>query len=226
MNAAVDRRVVVNPRQARELLIAVTYVGRTRGPMLAAMFACMYFAGLRPGEALGLREQDCVLPAEGWGLITLVESRPQTKRRYTDTGRSYDVRGLKHRDDDETRPVPIPPELVAILCDHIKSFDTAPDGRLFYTRGGGTVAVSAYCEVWRQARALALTPEQVASPLAGFPYDLRHAALSLWLNAGVHTPEVAERAGHTVAMLLKTYAKCIDGQREVANQRIEEALSS
>lgn len=47
-NNVVDRRVVVNPDQARELLTAATYIGRTRGPMLTPMFACMYFAGLRP----------------------------------------------------------------------------------------------------------------------------------------------------------------------------------
>jgi len=35
----------------------------------------------------------------------------------------------------------------------------------------------------------------VASALAGRPYDLRHAAVSLWLNAGVPATEVAERAG-------------------------------
>ena len=43
-----DRRVVVNPVQARELLVALTYCGRKRGPMLVAMFACMYFGDLRP----------------------------------------------------------------------------------------------------------------------------------------------------------------------------------
>lgn len=48
--------------------------------------------------------------------------------------------------------------------------------------------------------------------------------MSLWLNAGMHAPEVAERAGHTVAILLKIYAKCIDGQQEIANKRIEHAL--
>ncbi|MGH3500953.1 MAG: hypothetical protein ACRDQA_08675 [Nocardioidaceae bacterium] len=44
----VDRRVVVNPRQSRELLTAVTYVGqRGRGRHLMAMFACMYYGALR-----------------------------------------------------------------------------------------------------------------------------------------------------------------------------------
>ncbi|WP_433370280.1 hypothetical protein [Streptosporangium sp. CA-115845] len=64
----VDRRVVVNPAQARELLTAVTYVSRLdRGRHLRGFFACLYFAGLRPAEALGLSKQDCHLPATGWG---------------------------------------------------------------------------------------------------------------------------------------------------------------
>lgn len=36
--------------------------------------------------------------------------------------------------------------------------------------------------------------------------------------------EVAARAGHSVDVLLKVYAKCIDGQEARVNQRIEEAL--
>ncbi|WP_431928441.1 tyrosine-type recombinase/integrase [Nonomuraea jabiensis] len=223
-NNVVDRRVVVNPQQARTLLATVSRIGRTRGRMLSAMFACMYFGGLRPAEAQGLRKRDCVLPVEGWGQVTPSKTRPQSNSRYTNSGRSYDVRGLKHREAKEDRPVPIPPELVAILRAHIDTFGTAPDGRLFYTRGGGTFSGSAYAKVWQETRKLALTPEQVDSPLAGRPYDLRHAAVSLWLNAGVHAPEVAERAGHSVDVLLRIYAKCIDGQREIANQRIENAL--
>lgn len=222
-NTAVDRRVVVNPRQARELLIAVTYIGRTRGPRMAAMFACMYFAALRPSETRGLREQDCFLPENGWGYLTIRKSRPPNSSYFTDSGEVFEERGLKHREEDEERPVPIPPELVAMLRAHIETYGTTPDGRLFYTRSGGSYH-SDYTRVWRAARKLAFTPGQVESPLAGRPYDLRHAAVSLWLNAGVHAPEVAERAGHSVQILLKTYAKCIDGQREIANQRIQKAL--
>ncbi|MFF5210619.1 Scr1 family TA system antitoxin-like transcriptional regulator [Streptosporangium sp. NPDC000396] len=37
--------------------------------------------------------------------------------------------------------------------------------------------------------------------------------------------EAAERAGHGVDVMLRVYAKCIDGQREVANRRIEDALT-
>jgi hypothetical protein len=68
-----------------------------------------------------------------------------------------------------------------------------------------------------------LTPAQVVSPLAGRPYDLRHAAVSLWLNAGVPATQVAERAGHSVEVLLRVYAKWLDGGDKVANMRIDAA---
>ena len=63
---------------------------------------------------------------------------------------------------------------------------------------------------------------QQASPLACRPYDLRHACVSLWLNAGVPATEVARRAGHSVAVLLKVY--CVDGQSDSVNQHIDTAL--
>ena len=76
----------------------------------------------------------------------------------------------------------------------------------------------------RRPRAAALSPEFEASPLAKRPYDLRHACLSTWLNAGVPPAQVAEWAGHSVNVLLRVYAKCIDGQDEMAKRLIEAAL--
>ncbi|MEV4105214.1 hypothetical protein AB0J42_33645 [Nonomuraea sp. NPDC049649] len=179
-----------------------------------------------PGEAVSLREQDCHLPPEGWGRLILDGSRPEVNRRWTDTGDAHELRGLKHRGEDDVRRIPIPPELVKILRQHIAEFGVAPDGRLFRSERGGVVASTAYTEVWQEARALALTPAQVASPLARRPYDLRHAAVSLWLNGGVPAPEVAARAGHGVDVLLRVYAKCIDGQEDIVNQRIADVLTA
>lgn len=50
--------------------------------------------------------------------------------------------------------------------------------------------------------------------------------MSLWLNSGVPATEVARRAGHGVAVLLKIYAHCIDGQATAADQRIAAALGA
>ena len=53
----VDRRCVVNPTQARRLLAAVLRQSPS-GPRLAAFFAVIYYAGLRPEEALGDSGED------------------------------------------------------------------------------------------------------------------------------------------------------------------------
>ncbi|WP_431879492.1 hypothetical protein [Amycolatopsis sacchari] len=66
--------------------------------------------------------------------------------------------------------------LTAILHEHIKTYGTAADGRLFRgVRGGGRISSTVYGRVWARARQLVFTPEVVASPLAKRPYDLRHA---------------------------------------------------
>lgn len=60
--------------------------------------------------------------------------------------------------------------------------------------------------------------------LARRPNDLRHACLSTWLLAGVPATQVAEWAGHSVNVLHRVYAKCLDGQDEAAKARSEQAL--
>ncbi|MGY5100621.1 tyrosine-type recombinase/integrase [Streptomyces sp. 900105245] len=223
----VDPRVVANPEQARTLLTAVSYVGgysRARGRRLVGLFALMYYGALRPAEAVGLTRADVKLPEAGWGTVLLNRTRPSVGKQWTDSGETHDDRGLKNRPAEEVRIVPIPPQLVAILRQHLDTFGTAEDGRLFTNERGGVVGSSTYYRVWQEARALALPPAAVASPLAARPYDLRHSALSTWLNSGVDPTEVAERAGNSVEVLLSRYAKCIDGRQEIANRKIDELL--
>lgn len=218
---AVDRRVVVNHRQARALLAAVSTVE----PRLVGFFACMYYAALRPGEVLALRDTELDVPEVGWGTLNLTGSNPTgAAGRWTDSGQR-ETRGLKHRAATDTRLVPCPPALTQILHRHLGQFGTGPDGRLFHGARGGPVPESTYGEVWRTARHQALTPAEAASPLAGRPYDLRHAAVSTWLNAGVPATQVAEWAGHSVHVLLRVYAKCVLGQDEAARRRVEAALA-
>jgi hypothetical protein len=76
---------------------------------------------------------------------------------------------------------------------------------------------------WRRARKEIFTDTIHASPLAKRPYDLRHAAVSTWLNGGVPPTEVAELAGQSVEVLLRIYAKCLDGGLSLLRQRIDVA---
>jgi integrase len=222
---SVDRRVVVSPAQARTLLAAVRGLS-DRGAHLEAFYACLYYAALRPSEAVMLRESDLHLPRKGWGRIVLAASASRAGTAWTDHGTARQERGLKHRAAHETRTIPVPPELVKLLRAHVKRYGTTPDGRIFQTARGGIIQDSAYSAVWAEARKQALTPAQFRSPLGRRPYDLRHAAVSLWLNSGVPATEVARRAGHGVAVLLKVYAHCIDGQADAANQRIAVILGA
>jgi len=181
--ASVDRRVVVSPAQAATLLTAAGRLGQ-RGEHLETFFAVLYYAALRPSEAVMLREADLHLLKAGWGRIVLAASASRAGRAWTDEGTARQERGLKHRADNETRTIPIPPVLVRRLRAHIKRYGTTPDGRNFQTARGGILQDSGYNEVWDQARKEALTPAQYRSPLGRRPYDLRHAAVSLWLNSG------------------------------------------
>jgi integrase len=65
-------------------------------------------------------------------------------------------------------------------------------GRLFRGSRGGMLSESVYGRAWHAARQAALSPGVAATALARRPYDLRHAAPSLWLNAsGDHTASEA-----------------------------------
>jgi integrase len=160
------------------------------------------------------------------GRIVLAASASRAGTAWADHGTARQERGLKYRAVHETRTIPIAPELVKLLRAHIKRYGITSDGRIFQTARGGIIQDSAYSAVWAEARKKALTPAQCRSLPGRRPYDLRHAAVSLWLNSGVPATEVARRAGHGVAVLLKIYAHCIDGQADAANRRITDALGA
>jgi integrase len=71
---------------------------------------------------------------------------------------------------------------------------------------------------------MALPPAVEASGLARRPYDLRHAGVSLRLNAGVPATQVAKWAGHSVEVLLKIYAKVVAGQDHMWEERMDDAF--
>ncbi len=91
---------------------------------------------------------------------------------------------------------------------------------------GAQAVVVARSRTWHTARSAALGPALASTGLARRPYDLRHAALSLWLNANASPAEVAARAGNSVQVLQTVYTHCIDGQDDITNRRIERALQA
>ena len=173
-----------------------------------------------------LNKRHLDIPAEGWGWLHLDVAEPHAGSEWTDGGTVRDRREqLMHRERGEGRSAPCPPELTALLHAHIAEFGVGADGRIFRgERNDNELPRLTIVKAWRSARAAVFTAEVVASPLAEKPYDLRHAGVSTWLNGGVPATTVAEWAGHSVEVLLRIYAKCLDGATDQMRRRVDDAL--
>ncbi|GAB3479649.1 tyrosine-type recombinase/integrase [Amycolatopsis cihanbeyliensis] len=233
----VDPKSVCNPMQGRMLISAVGMSGK-QGPPLEAFFGSIYYAALRPEEAGNLKESNLDLPPPeqdpvtgevtyGWGDINLDSARPEISGEWTDSGEAGEAGPLKHRERGVGRPVPCPPPLTELFYRHLTRFGTAPDGRLFRgARDGGLVSSSVYGRVWAAAREQVFTAEVAAGPLAKRPYDLRAAAVSTQLNSGVSPMRVAEWAGHSLSVLLRVYARCLDGGDQADRAKLRQNFTS
>jgi integrase len=196
------------------------------GDRLKAFFGCMYYAARRPEEVIDLgRAQNSIsLPEQGWGELRLTNSQPHSGPSGPTAASPAKFRELKHRAVGDTRLVPMHPELVTLLRDHLERFGTGPGDHVLAGPRGGIIAEWSYLKVFHAAREEALEGTEAQTPLMGRPYDLRHAAVSTWLNAGVPAAQVAEWAGHSTDVLLRVYVKCIAGKQGEAKRRIEDAM--
>ncbi|MDQ3899629.1 MAG: hypothetical protein M3319_03985 [Actinomycetota bacterium] len=137
-----------------------------------AFFGLMYFAALRPEEAANIRLRNLALPVEGWGELHINEATPYAGPAWTNDGRQREHRQLKNRARGDSRTVPCPPELTAMLHAHISEFGTGAEGRLFPGERADELPRLTYMRVWRAARRATFTREAADSPLAKRPYAL------------------------------------------------------
>lgn len=145
-------------------------------------------------------------------------------KAWTNDGAVHEIHSLRRRAAKATRSVPIPPELVRMLREHIERFSVAPDGLLFRNAAGNYIEAAAYGITWGRAREATLTLDEHALVLAKRPYDLRYAGISFWLASGVDPAECARRAGQSVQVLFRYYAKFLAEARNHANTLIEESM--
>ena len=77
------------------------------------------------------------MPDQGWGELILTNSEPRSGTWWTDNGSARQRRELKHRPRGETRLVPLHPELVALLTQHLQKH---PRGQLRLGHVSGTAS--------------------------------------------------------------------------------------
>lgn len=214
----VDAREIGEPEQVFRCLEQVASV------KWRCLYAMMFLAGLRPSEAVAVRWRDFTqLPPTGWGELRLRAAAADAGKAYSDSGATRDEGGLKWRRAGETRTVPLPPRLVRMLREY-RPADARLDDLCFPGRPGGFASSTTVQRVWKAARDAAL-PDDAEPLLLHRPYSLRHSAASLWLGVPGATPQdVAERLGHSTAVLLDVYADVLPSQRERANTGIDAAI--
>lgn len=218
----VDQRLLLSPQQCRDLIGVIGSVSWTSSRYTAYLHT-LWLAGLRPSEATGLIYDldDVQLPESGWGRLILRGGTVYTSRRWNDEDDNFADRGLKWRSRKSIREIPLPPELVEILRNHVKEHDVQVGDRLFTNSKGEPVDPGALGKLWRTGKKKA----DLTGAVAGVRiYDLRHSHATLALRAGVPVPEVARRLGHSPAVLLKHYAGVVKEDEETGNRLIERAL--
>ena len=127
-----------------------------------------------------LRRDDLILPDHGRGKIILTAACPRTGTAWTSTGTPVNSAASSTAPTAPSVSSPIPPVLARMLLHHLHEHGTTPDRRLFRGACGGI-----------------LGSELAATALICRPYDLRHAALSLWLNASGAPADVTARADNS-----------------------------
>ena len=205
-NPALGVRLPKAERKASVQAIGPRDVERLRASMSqrdATLVSVLAYVGARPGEALALRWGDV-----GERTILIERADDDGAIKATKTGRARSARLM----------APVRADLTAW---RLASGRPGDDAVVFPKRGGGAWRV----HDWRNWRRVKFQPAARALGLdIRRAYDLRHAAVSLWLHEGRSVVEVAAWLGHSPTMALSTYAHVIDELRDAPRQDAEDAI--
>ncbi len=196
------RTRVVRPLPPRTIEAMRAHLRNHDHVLDATLVAILAYAGLRPGEALGLRWHDI-----GERRLLVERSVAFGKLESTKTGKTRTVR------------------LLAPLAETLAAW------RQVTKRAGATDLVFPAPDgsPWNRDRAnnsrnRIFADASAAAEEPGIrPYDLRHSFVSLLIAQGARVVEVAQQAGHSPTMTLATYAHLFD-ERDESQHASAEAL--
>lgn len=213
---APTERQTLTPDQARALLVAA------EGERLEALVVVGGSIGLRPGELLGLLWSDVDLEATPPALTV----SGSLKRLPKAGGKGYELaRGAVKRSKDGRRTVALPPRAVAALKVHRarQAAEKLAAGPLWQDHG---LVFASEVGTPIDPSGLRRTFARIANRAGlegGFPYLLRHTAVSLLLDDGASIEEVADLLGDDPRTLYRYYRHKVRPVADVA-LRMERVL--
>ena len=194
------------PRRDEIQPLAPSVVERLRaacGQRDAALLSVMAYAGLRPGEALGLRWAD-------------VRENTVLVQRSIALGAEGDTKTSAHRTVRLLSPLRTDLDTWSVAQSR-PSLDTL----VFPSQAGEPWSLYAY-QSWRR-RAFDAARAAAGAPKAT-PYTLRHSFASLLLHEGRSVIYVARQMGHDARLTLTTYGHVIDELEDQPRVAAEEAI--
>jgi integrase len=206
-NPARTVRKAPRPRRKEVRPLAPATVERMRAassPRDAALLSVLAYAGLRPGEALGLQ----------WGDVrdnTLLIERSIALGEEKDSKTAH-------------RTVRLLAPLAGDLREWRLRSGRPNDARhVFPSHDGGPWSKTAY-QNWRR-RSFGKAKLAADAPAAR-PYDLRHSFASLLLHEGRSVIYVARQLGHDARLTLTTYGHVIDELEDEPRLSAEDAIAA
>lgn len=196
------------PQRAEVRPLAPAVVERMRAASSArdaVLLSVLAYAGLRPGEALGLRWSD-------------------VRERTILVERSVSAGVVKSTKTGQTRAVRLLAPLAADLREWRMRCGRPPDHELIFPGHDGKPWSEPAWQSWRRrgfARAL-----KAAGVKHARPYDLRHSFASLLLHEGRSVIDVARQLGHGAQLTLGTYGHVIHELEDAPRQDAETVISA
>ncbi len=213
--------LVMDPAQVLTLAEACGQIH----PRYACFVLVQGFCGLRPGEARDVRRRDFDL-SQAPATVSAGGQHSDLPERFFMEGETR-RRPLKGRGRRVSRPVPIPAAFAPRFAEHLERWvEGKPDALAFTTPRGRRINTSNFHrDVWAPARERVF-PE--GSPLREVRrHDLRHSAITSWLNSGVLLKTAQRWSGHrTASVLLDTYLGVMRDDAVVSLARVETALDA
>ena len=191
---------VATPDEARALIAALPIADRP-------MWATLFYAGLRMGEARALRCQDVDLEA---GMIRVCRSWDD-KEGALDGGKSHAA----------TRCVAVIPELRPFLVAHSLATGRREDDLIF-----GRTATEAATRSTIRARALRAWEAAEADLAPITPHECRHTFGSMLAAAGVDAGERQRQMGHASSAMMDRYTHGLDGSVSEAGRLLQTWLDA
>ena len=170
----------------------------------ATLLSVLAYAGLRPGEALGLR----------WGDV---RERTILIQRSISLGEVADTKTRQHRTV----------RLLAPLASDLRAWRMAAgrpdDDQLVFPSKDGLPWTQAAYQSWRRRSFRCAT--QAAGLAHARPYDLRHSFASLLLHEGRSVIYVARQLGHDARLTLTRYGHVMDELEDTPRIEAEVAIA-